>query len=79
MIGCSLHAWMRAWVYVVPHAHFAITDAEGRFRLERVPPGKYTLLLHHADTNRQERRTVEVAAGKTADIAITWDKAPDNQ
>jgi plastocyanin len=73
-IGCSLHAWMRAWVFVVPHDQFAVTDAGGQFRMERVPAGKYTLLLHHADTNHQERRVVEVKGGQTVKLAIEWDR-----
>src|SRR5262249_49637494 len=37
LIGCSLHSWMRAWVYVVPHPWFAVSDTAGAFRIERVP------------------------------------------
>jgi plastocyanin len=73
-VGCSLHASMRAWVYVVPHPWFALTDAKGRFTIERVPPGKYTLWLRHADSGLQERRPVEVQAGERADVAVEWAK-----
>jgi len=72
LIGCSLHNWMRAWVFVVPHPWFAVSDAQGRFRLENVPPGKYTLLLVHPDTNRRERQTVEVVAGKNCELNLEW-------
>jgi plastocyanin len=72
VIGCSLHPWMRAWVYVVPHPWFAVADAAGRFRIEKVPPGKYTLLLVHPATNLQERRTIAVQAGKTVECTIDW-------
>lgn len=74
LIGCSLHNWMRAWVFVVPHPWFAVSDSQGQFRLENVPPGKYTLLLVHPDTNRRERRTVEVAAGKNCEMNVEWTK-----
>lgn len=73
-IGCSLHGWMRAWVYVVPHPWFAVSDEKGAFRIAGIPPGKYTLLLTHPDSGQQERREVKVEAGKTLDIAVEWEK-----
>jgi plastocyanin len=73
-IGCSLHAWMRAWVYVVPHPWFAVSDESGRFQINEVPPGKYTLRLRHPDTGHQERREVEVQAGKPLELTIEWRK-----
>jgi plastocyanin len=73
-IGCSLHAWMRAWVYVVPHPWFAVSDEQGKFQIKDIPPGKYTLWLRHPDTGRQERREVEVQAGKTLELTIEWRK-----
>jgi len=76
-ISCSIHAWMRAWVYVVPHPWFAITDEKGRFSIERVPPGKYTLLLRHADSGQLERRHVEIASGKVTEVKVEWSNARD--
>jgi plastocyanin len=73
-IGCPLHAWMRAWVYVVPHPWFAVSDASGKFTLAKVPPGKYTLWLRHADTGHQERRPVKVEAGKVTEVIVEWRK-----
>lgn len=74
VIGCSLHSWMRAWVYVVPHPWFAVTDAEGKFSITKVSPGKYTLLCQHPDSGLQDKRTVQVESGKTLDLTIAWDK-----
>jgi plastocyanin len=73
-IGCSMHFWMRAWVYVVKHPWFAVSDAAGSFRIDNLPPGKYTLLLRHQDRAHEERREVVVEAGKTTDIKVSWDK-----
>lgn len=73
-IGCSLHGWMRAWVYVVPHPWFAVSNAEGQFKIEQVAPGKYTLWLRHADTGQHERRAVEVPPGKMTEVKVEWRK-----
>ena len=41
-----------------------------------MPPGRYTLWLRHADTGHQERRTVEVQAGKAAKFRLLTAKFP---
>jgi plastocyanin len=74
VIGCALHGWMRAWVYVVPHSWFAVTDAEGRFRLNNVPAGKHTLSFVHPDSGLQERKDITVEKGQTATISVEWTK-----
>jgi plastocyanin len=74
LIGCSLHPWMRAWVFVVPHPWFAVTDAKGKFLIEKVPAGKYTLWLRHPDTGHQQRQNLEVKAGKSTQLNIEWKK-----
>jgi plastocyanin len=73
-IGCALHSWMRAWVYVIPHPWFAVSDEQGKFHIRAVPPGKYTLWLRHPDSGGQERRQVEVQAGQTLELTLEWRK-----
>ena len=75
LMGCSLHGWMRAWVYVVPHPWFAVSDAQGEFKIEGVPAGKYTLWLRHADAGHQDRRSVEIKEGENTRVEIEWQKA----
>lgn len=72
MIGCALHAWMRAWVFVIRHPWFAVSDEHGNFRIEGIPAGKYTLLLRHQDTGHVERRQVDVSAGTTRNVVVEW-------
>ncbi|MEE9256657.1 MAG: carboxypeptidase regulatory-like domain-containing protein, partial [bacterium] len=45
------HAWMSAYIWVVDHPYYALTDAEGRFTIKGVPPGKYTLKAWHEGWN----------------------------
>ena len=35
------HGWMRAWIYVVPHPWFAVSDEKGAFRIAAIPPGDH--------------------------------------
>ena len=44
---CDVHSWMAAWVGVVPHPYFAVTDAAGAFSIPGLPPGTYTLEAWH--------------------------------
>ncbi len=39
--------WMRGYLFVDDHPYYTRTDAQGRFRLERVPPGRYELVCWH--------------------------------
>ena len=36
--------WLHGHLFVAEHPYYAQTDADGRFRLEQVPAGKYELM-----------------------------------
>lgn len=38
-----LHDWERAWVAVLAHPFYAVTDEQGRYEIKGLPPGKYTI------------------------------------
>jgi plastocyanin len=42
-VFCEIHSHMSAWVLVFAHRYFATTDAEGRYRIDGIPPGTYTV------------------------------------
>jgi hypothetical protein len=41
------HVWMNAEMLVVTHPYYAVTDADGNFKLTNVPPGEYEIEAWH--------------------------------
>jgi plastocyanin len=41
------HPWMSAYIVVTEHPYYAVTDEEGRYMLENVPPGRYRISMWH--------------------------------
>jgi hypothetical protein len=58
------HAWPRAYLAVFDHPYYAVTDANGAFTIDGVPPGRYTLHAWHERT-KVAQQTVDVGAGPT--------------
>jgi len=59
---CDVHPWMFAYVGVVEHPWFAVTDGNGSFALPSgLPPGQYTLAAVHRKAGEQTQ-TITVGA-----------------
>ena len=56
---------MRAWIYVFDHPWFQLTRKDGRFRLENVPAGEYTLGVVHPAGKLRQSRQIKVKANET--------------
>jgi plastocyanin len=41
---CNVHPWMKGYVFVFDHPYFAVTRPDGKFELNGLPPGTYTLV-----------------------------------
>ncbi len=80
--GCDIHPWMRSFVVVTDHPFFAVSGAEGSFRIERVPAGKFRLEAWHARYGLKTQE-VTVADGQTLELAFSFDgtepEPPENQ
>jgi hypothetical protein len=59
---CDVHPWMRADVMVLPHEQWAVTDAQGRFKLEGVAAGRRPVKVWHP-LRGERAATVDVPPG----------------
>ena len=46
-IKCNVHPWMKAYVSVFSNPYFQVTGEDGSFKIDKVPPGAYTLIAWH--------------------------------
>lgn len=71
---CSVHPWMGAYVAVMDHPYYAVTDSTGTFRLSELPPGKYTLEAWHEVFGTQTKE-IEIT-GTNSDVVFTFKGKP---
>lgn len=70
-VKCDVHPWMRAWVGVFNHPYFAVTPADGSFRIERVPAGHFTLVAWQERLGRLSQ-TLAVADGQSVNVELDY-------
>ncbi len=70
-VSCDIHGWMRAYVAVIDHPYFALSDAEGRFALADVPPGSYVIEAWHERLGVRRRR-LELGAQDRRELVFTF-------
>lgn len=61
--------WSHGELFVLDHPYAAITDAQGRFTLDGVPPGDYDLVLHHPSWH-EAGREIDPESGLLARMAF---------
>lgn len=66
---CEIHEHMRATVLVLDSPHFTTSDAQGRFRLENLPEGSYTLKAWIG--RKTLERPVQLKDGQTLKVDFT--------
>ena len=69
---CDVHPWMRGYIGISKNGLQAISSDSGSFKIDNVPPGKYTVEAWHEKygTKTQE---VTVEAGKPAKVIFKYD------
>ena len=67
---CQVHPEMEAFVVVVPTPYFAVTKADGSYRIADVPDGSYTVKVWHPKL-KATQKSVTVAGATAAEFEIS--------
>src|SRR5438876_120061 len=70
-IKCNQHPWMKAYVGVLPHPFFAVTDRNGLFNINGIPPGDYTIAAWHEEFGEQTQ-AVRIEAGAANEVRFNF-------
>jgi len=69
---CDVHPWMTGFVVVTDHPFFQTTAADGAFKLDKVPAGKYTVEAWHSKYGLKTAQ-VTVEPNKAAEAKFSYD------
>lgn len=69
-VFCDIHSHMSAFIVVFSHPYFAVTDADGRYRIDGLPGGTYSVSAWYEGETR-DTRSITVTEGGGADLDFT--------
>ncbi len=79
---CDVHTWMNAYVNVVEHPYFAVTQEDGTFEIHGLPPGEYEISTWHEYKRYkpdQETYQVTVEEDEPAEVVISYASQSSNK
>ena len=68
---CDVHPWMNGYVGFDTHPFHAVTDASGKFTIDKVPPGTYKVEAWHERLGTRSA-DVTVTDGKPAEVTLEF-------
>ncbi len=71
-VRCNNHPWMEAFLNVVKSPFFAVSNAEGTYEIQGLPPGTYTLVaVHEKLGTKSQQITVQSHRASTANFVFS--------
>jgi hypothetical protein len=72
-IKCDVHPWMSAWVGVLEHPYFGVSNAVGSYVIRDVPPGSYYVEAWH-EKCKPAKVPIGVAPGRETRLDFVLDE-----
>jgi len=70
-IKCDVHPWMGGFIAVLEHPFFDVTEKDGQYQLNDLPPGTYTLEAWHEKLGTRSAE-VTIVGNETKNIDIVF-------
>jgi len=68
---CSVHPWMGAYVAILDHPYYDVTDSSGAFTISNIPSGTYTLEVWHEVFGTLQKEITVTESGVT-DLSFSF-------
>ncbi len=70
-LRCDYHRWMCAFIFVMDHPFFAVTDEHGRFTIKNLPLGEYVLATWHESLG-ENKQIIQVGDSGLKKVNFTY-------
>jgi plastocyanin len=72
-LGCNIHDWMLAYVYVSESPYFGTSGSDGTARLTALPPGRYAVRIWHPRLAVPESATTQAVTLSGDEVTeVAW-------
>ncbi len=69
---CGVHDYMQSWGIAVGNPYYAVTDENGAYEIENIPPGTYFLIAWHPNMDVQAQK-VTIKTDLTVEMGFVFD------
>ncbi len=73
-VFCDIHSHMSAFILVFAHRYFAVAGEDGRYRLDGIPPGSYTVMTWNESAPLDAQRVVIPEGGGEVELNVNLRK-----
>ena len=67
---CDVHPWMSAYIGVLPHPFYGVTDDQGKFEIKDLPDGEYTVEMWHEKYGTQTQKVTVSSGNANVDFTV---------
>ncbi len=71
-VKCDIHAWMSSWHLVLDHPFMAVTDENGEFSIDGLPPGRHRFRVWHERGGLLEKSLSVTITGNDEPVTLTY-------
>jgi plastocyanin len=71
-LGCNIHDWMTAYVFVAETPHFGVTARDGTVTLSNLPDGDYEIRVWHPRLKDETGSTAQRVSVNGADVSVSF-------
>lgn len=68
-VTSNAHPWLRGYIFIFDHPYVAVTDNDGSFVIDNIPPGEYKLMNWHEGFGIKKRDII-LKGGRVEDVEI---------